>query len=194
MNAKSFKTSCIIGSVFTFLAGAELHFFYDQSGGHVLSILFGAVNESTWEHIKIFIAPYVVWAILELAYLHPSFKAFVVGKVAGLYVIPIGIITLFYSYTAIAGSNYLWADILISLIVCVAAQVVSWIVYGKGQKAAHWFMPAVIALILIAVMYFSFTAVPPKAEIFRDPVTGSYGIPNSGYSIGEASVDNASFI
>lgn len=194
MNEKSFKTSCIIGSVFTFLAGAELHFFYDQSGGNVLSILFGAVNESTWEHIKIFIAPYVVWAILELAYLRPGFKAFVVGKVAGLYVIPIGIITLFYSYTAVAGTNYLWADILISLIVCTAAQAVSWIVYCKGQKVARWFMPAVVALILIAVMYFSFTAVPPKAELFRDPVTGSYGIPNSGYSLGEAYVDNARFI
>lgn len=194
MNIKSFKASCIIGSVFTFLVGSELHFFYEQSGGHVLSILFGAVNESTWEHIKIFIAPYVVWAILELAYLRPSFKPFVVGKVLGLYVFPIGIITLFYSYTAIVGTHFLWADILIAFIVCVLAQCISHKVYTLGKKAARWFTLALTALVLMAVMYFSFTAVPPKAELFRDPATNSYGIPNSGYGSGMTSFDNASFI
>lgn len=192
MNARSFKLSGIIGAAFTFLFGAELHFFYDQSGGHVLSVLFGAVNESTWEHIKIFIAPYVVWAILELAYLRPSFKAFAVGKVVGLYVIPIGIIALFYSYTAIVGTNYLWADILISLIVCALAQLVSQKVYSLGQDAARWFAPSLIALVLMAVMYFSFTAVPPKALLFRDPVTGNYGIPGSNPET--SSIDNASLV
>lgn len=194
MNIKSFKASCLIGSVFIFLAGTELHFFYEQSGGHVLSILFGAVNESTWEHIKMFIAPYVVWSILELAYLRPSFKAFVVGKVLGLYVFPVGIITLFYSYTAIVGAHFLWADILIALIVCVLAQCISHKVYFLGKKSARFFTLALTALVLMAVMYFSFTAVPPRAELFRDPVTNSYGIPNSGYGTGDSPTKNASFI
>lgn len=192
MNKKSFKLSGVIGTVFTFLLGAELHFFYDQSGGHVLSVLFGAVNESTWEHIKIFIAPYIIWAILELAYLRPSFKAFVVGKVAGLYSIPIGIIVLFYSYTAIVGTHLLWADILIAFIVCAFAQYISQMVYACGCKAARWFAPSLIALVLMAVMYFSFTSVPPKALLFRDPVTGNYGIPGS--SLETSGVENAALI
>lgn len=192
MNTKSYKLSGIIGTVFMFLLGSELHFFYDQSGGHVLSVLFGAVNESTWEHIKIFLAPYIVWGILELAYLRPSFKAFVVGKVVGLYVIPIGIISLFYSYTAIAGTNYLWADILISLVVCALSQYISQTVYSFGSAAARWFAPSLIALVLMAVMYFSFTAVPPKALLFLDPITGNYGIPGS--SLEASSLDNAAFI
>ncbi|MCQ4022184.1 MULTISPECIES: DUF6512 family protein [unclassified Ruminococcus] len=192
MKNKSFKLSGIIGTIFIFLLGAELHFFYDQSGGHVLSVLFGAVNESTWEHIKIFIAPYIIWAILELAYLRPSFKAFVVGKVAGLYSIPIGIIVLFYSYTAIVGTHLLWVDILISLIVCALAQYISYKVYSLGNGVARWFAPSLIALVLMAVMYFSFTAVPPKALLFKDPITGGYGIPGS--SLGASYVDNAAFV
>ncbi|MGN1111874.1 MAG: DUF6512 family protein [Acutalibacteraceae bacterium] len=192
MNKKSFRLSGVIGTVFTFVLGTELHFFYDQSGGHVLSVLFGAVNESTWEHIKIFIAPYIIWAILELAYLRPSFKAFVVGKVIGLYSIPIGIIVLFYSYTAIVGTHILWADILIAFIACAFAQYISQKVYAYGDKAARWFAPSLIALVLMAVMYFSFTAVPPKALLFRDPVTGNYGIPGS--SLETSGVENASLI
>ena len=192
MNKKSFRLSGVIGTVFTFLLGTELHFFYDQSSGHVLSVLVGAVNESTWEHIKIFIAPYVIWAILELAYLRPSFKAFVVGKVVGLYSIPISIIVLFYSYTAIVGTHLLWADILIAFIACVFAQYISQRVYACGSKAARWFAPSLIALVLMAVMYFSFTSVPPKALLFRDPVTGNYGIPGS--SLETSGVENASLI
>lgn len=194
MKTKQIFKVCLLGAVFTFLLGTELHFFYDQTGGHVLSVLFGAVNESTWEHIKIFIAPYIIWAILELAYLRPSFKKFVVAKVVGLYVIPIGIITLFYSYTAIAGANFFWADILIAVIVCLLSNLVSCCVYTHWEKAERWFMPAIIALLLIAVMYFTFTAVPPKAELFRDPITNSYGIPDADRNSGYVSPENASFI
>lgn len=192
MNTKSLKRSCTLGAIFVLLAGTELHFFYEQSGGHVLSILFGAVNESTWEHIKVFLAPYVVWSILELAHLRPNFKAFVVGKVVGLYIFPLGIITLFYSYTALTGDNLLFADILISIIVCFTAQFVSFRIYMLDAKAAKWFTPAIAALILMAVMYFSFTAVPPMAELFRDPTTGKYGIPDSGYS--PVPIENAELI
>ena len=186
--------SLIAGAVFTFAFASLLHFFYEFSGGSMLSILFGSVNESTWEHIKLFIAPYFVWAIIELAYLRPSFKPFVVGKVVGLFSFPAVITILFYTYTAIAGSSYFIADILISVFAVFFAQWISYKVYELGDKAAKWFPIALVALVLLAVMYFSFTAVPPKAELFRDPITGGYGIPSSGYDRGAAVLENADLI
>lgn len=194
MRKVSFRTAGIAGVAFTFLTGCLLHFFYDLSGGHILAVLFGAVNESVWEHIKLFIAPYVVWSVFELCCLTPSFKPYVVGRVVGLYVFPVGIITLYYSYTAVLGTHLLWLDILISLFVCILAQLISYRVYLCGNLAAKWFPLAIAGLVLMGVMYFTFTAVPPRVELFRDPVSGSYGIPNSGYSAGQGGVQNAILI
>ena len=41
------------GFLFTAAVGALLHFSYDWSGGTVLAAAFSAVNESTWEHMKL---------------------------------------------------------------------------------------------------------------------------------------------
>ena len=186
--------SLIAGAIFTFLFASLLHFFYDFSDGSVLSVLFGSVNESVWEHIKLFVAPYVVWSIIELAYFRPSFKPFVTAKVLGLYSFPAVIIILHYAYIAIFGSSSFIFDIFISVFASFFAQWLSYRVYQLGDKAAKWFPLALAALVLFGVVYFSFTAVPPKAELFRDPITGGYGIPDSGYDRGAAVLENADLI
>ena len=45
------------GFLFTAAVGALLHFTYDWSGGTVLAAAFSAVNESTWEHMKLLFFP-----------------------------------------------------------------------------------------------------------------------------------------
>lgn len=54
------------GAVFTFVMASMLHFSYQLSGGAVWAILFGSVNESVWEQVKIMAMPYLVWAVLEV--------------------------------------------------------------------------------------------------------------------------------
>ena len=46
------------GFLFTAAVGALLHFTYDWSGGTVLAAAFSAVNESTWEHMKLLLDVY----------------------------------------------------------------------------------------------------------------------------------------
>lgn len=73
------------GVIFTFAAGTLLHFCYELSNHSVWSILIAAVNESVWEHIKIFILPYLFWAIIEICYLKVPMKKTLVAKVIGIY-------------------------------------------------------------------------------------------------------------
>lgn len=47
----------LAGALFTAALGTLLHFVYDWSGGWGAAAAFSAVNESTWEHMKLLFSP-----------------------------------------------------------------------------------------------------------------------------------------
>ena len=47
----------LAGFLFTGALGVLLHFLYEWSGGNTLAAAFSAVNESTWEHMKLLLIP-----------------------------------------------------------------------------------------------------------------------------------------
>ena len=47
------------------LLGSFLHFTYDLSNHNKTVALFSAVNESTWEHIKLGLTPYFIWTVID---------------------------------------------------------------------------------------------------------------------------------
>lgn len=55
----------ILGVFFTIIVGTLLHFTYDWTGQSALVGLFSAVNESTWEHLKLLFVPFFIWTIIE---------------------------------------------------------------------------------------------------------------------------------
>ena len=98
MNERKFKTLETVGVFVVYLLASLLHFVYDLSNGSTLSILFGSVNESVWEHIKIFAVGFVVWSLIEILWIKPPFKKFVTAKTISLYFLSLSIILFFYSY------------------------------------------------------------------------------------------------
>lgn len=157
-------------------AGAVvLHFAFSWFGPGALTILFGAVNESVWEHVKIFSAAYVGYALLELLWLQVEFRRYVVAKCAGLYALMGGVIAFHYGYRAFAGRTIVWADVIGSAVIVILAQVISCRLTLSRLPLRDWFAPAVFLLMLYYLMFFSFTIYPPKAELFRDPIGGGFG-------------------
>ena len=55
----------IIGIIFISIIGTLLHFMYEFSGHNKIVSLFAAVNESTWEHIKIALTPTFIWTLYD---------------------------------------------------------------------------------------------------------------------------------
>ena len=47
------------------LGGTLLHFLYDWTGGSALAAVFSAVNESAWEHMKLFFVPTFIYALVQ---------------------------------------------------------------------------------------------------------------------------------
>ena len=90
-----------IGLLWTLAAGNLLHFVYQWTGESTVAGLFAAVNESTWEHMKLLAVPWVLFSLVEYIALRTDGVAAprAAGLLAGLAAIP----TLFYTYKGIVG-------------------------------------------------------------------------------------------
>lgn len=180
----------IAGVFFVFIFATLLHFLYDWTNGSALGVLFGAVNESVWEHIKIFAMPYVVWSIIELAFSIPYFRQFVVAKVMGLYLLSGLIISFFYLYTTILGRAILIVDILSVFVWNALAHFFSYKITTSSKDLRNLFPLCLGLLFLFMVMYFCFTAAPPHIDLFKDPITGMYGIIPENIDVGAYFMSN----
>ncbi|MBR6796465.1 MAG: hypothetical protein IKM53_03835 [Clostridia bacterium] len=66
----------LVGFTFTSVFGTLLHFLYDLTGGSLFAAPFSAVNESTWEHMKLVFFPMLIFAIIENHFLGKERKDF----------------------------------------------------------------------------------------------------------------------
>lgn len=189
MNKKLYRTLSIVGVPVIYLIASALHFFYDLSNGSVLSILFSSVNESVWEHVKIFAVGFVIWSFIELFWAKPPFKKFITAKTLSLYFLSLSIIVFFYSYTTVVKEPILAVDLISSFIFVALAQYISFRLVTSDNSLGDYFAVALMLIMLYFVMFFSFTLFPPKIDLFKDPVTGMYGIINENVDLGAVFLD-----
>ena len=157
------------------LIGSILHFTYAWSGRNKFVAVFAAVNESTWEHIKLALSGIFVCTLVDMWWLgdNPNYWfAKSMSFLTPVLVIPV----LFYSYRAVLKVK---SCLPIDIGLFVVASFISSAVFvgmlnlapmGEGGEVASIF----ISLIII-VMYLSLTRFPMHNFLFRDPITGKYG-------------------
>jgi hypothetical protein len=165
----------LAGIVFIIIFGSILHFTFEWSGGQAVVGVFSAVNESVWEHLKLGFWPALVFALIEFKYLNKT-SNFLFAKTIGIYLIPIIITVIFYSYTAILGESILVIDILSFVIAVIVGQLVSYRLLTGKTLPYNLDMVSLIALILFGLAFVLFTFYPPELVLFQDPLTGGYGI------------------
>ena len=163
---------CIIGFVTIGFIGALLHFVYDwlKHNSHVS--LFVAVNESTWEHLKLAMLPTFVWAIVGLFFRFPNY-AFAVFIV--LTVICVMIPSVFYTYTSITKKPILAVDISSFFIAIMLAMFLCYRIMSAGEFAPAFRYVGIIGTCFFALSFLLFTYFPPHIFLFRDPITNKYG-------------------
>ena len=176
MNNKDHIVSEVCGCAAICLTAVYLRSAYELSGGSALGILFGSVNSSVWERVKSFSIAYTGWSVLQLLWLRTPFRPYVAAKCAGLYLLMGGMTAFSLINAALFGSHSLWADILSSFALTAAAQAMSLKLSKDWKKAEDFFAPALMLLMLYYVMFFSFTVFPPRLDLFRDPLTGGFGV------------------
>ena len=175
---RNFFVNELLGMIFIILVGTTLHFTFEMSGHQPVVGVFSAVNESVWEHLKLGFWPALLYAAIEYRYLKKLTNNFLFAKTVGIYLIPIIITILFYSYTAILGESVLVIDILTFVIAVVVGQLASYKLLTYRELSEKLNRISLVALVVLGVAFVFFTFYPPHLPIFRDPVTGEYGIIN----------------
>ena len=168
----------IAGFILTAAAGPLLHFTYAWSGGNRIVGAFSAVNESTWEHMKLLFVPVFLFSLVEMSVLAQRYRNLLAVKLVATLLGLVAIPVLFYTYTGIWGQGNTAADIAIFYI---AAILVYWSGYRLLERGAlSGGALQVIGLLLlwgIAFLMVYFTNAPPHIALCRDPVTGLSGLP-----------------
>ena len=170
------KKRQVVGFIFTVLFGTLLHFVYKWSGGSPLVGAFSAVNESVWEHLKLIVVPMLLFGAYEYLNYGRKQRNFIPIRVLSILLGITIIVTVFYTYTGIFGSNCTLVDILLFLVAAFAAYRLSAKMLRTEQfssEGARVF--AVIGLLILITCFALFTFNPPHINLFRDPTTGLFG-------------------
>ena len=165
----------LVGFAVTTFSGTLLHFLYEWLGEAVWIAPFSGVNESTWEHMKLLFWPMFVFAVVEFFFFRDRRDFWCVklcGTLVGIGLIP----TIFYIYNGVIGKSPDWINILI-FFVCAAVGYLYEIrlfcikkSYPLSQKISF------SLLCLVGLCFVIFTFITPELAIFKDPLTGSYGM------------------
>ncbi len=167
----SLKAIHIAGGVFTLIVGSLLHFVWEWSGYSDLTAVFSAVNESTWEHLKLIFVPFVVFSVYEYARYGKHTPCFFAVKARSVLLGMMTIITVFYTYTGILGENYFMLDISTFVLGVVISYLYSYRHMTAPIKPSFAYTEplAVCVLLVIMAAFTVFTFVPPAMGLFRPP-------------------------
>ena len=164
-----------MGFAVTSLGGTLLHFLYDWLGGAVWVAPFSGVNESTWEHIKLLFWPMLAFAVVQSFFFRDREDFWCIklrGILFGMVLIPV----IFYTYNGAVGKSPDWLNIAIFFVAAAAVYFCEARLFAGGgvkRGSPKW---AVAVLGALAVLFVVFTFITPEIGIFRDPLTGTYGI------------------
>ena len=155
-------------------AGTLAHFLYDLTGEHRPVGLFTAVNESTWEHIKIAITPTLLWGLYD-GYYYGENPNYFCAKLASLLILTIFIPAIFYTYQKITKKPILFIDITTFFAAIILSQATFYAIISLAPMWHAFTYLSCIGLFIFFGCYMTLTLAPLKAPIFKDPITGKYG-------------------
>ena len=166
----------LLGYTVTAILGTIFHFLYDWTNGATITALFSAVNESTWEHMKLLFFPAFFFAIFQ-SFFFKNYNNFwvikLLGTLIGVMLIPI----IFYTYNGAIGKSPDWLNIAIFFIAAGACYLFEGLLFKRNRAEILWLKTlSIIVFCLTSLAFILFTFKTPKLSIFLDPVYDTYGI------------------
>ena len=147
--------------------GTLLHFLWDWTRLALLKPI-SAVNESTWEHMKILFFPMLIVAVIQSRFFIEEYPSFWWIKLIGILIGVLSIPVLFYTINGVFGKTPDWLNVLFFFISAGVAYFCEWILF-RNHFSLEYTWIAVVIIGIIAAIFVAFTYYPPKLPIFEDP-------------------------
>ena len=164
------KTWQIIATIVCIALGVFLHFTYEWSNENTIVGIFSAINESTWEHLKLVFYPMVLMAIIGYFVIENKTENYWAAQTVGIITAIIFIIVFFYTYTGIIGTNFAWLNIVTFVMAVILGEYVTY----KLLTSEKMYNAEVISIIFLITLFLSFvlyTFHSPSIGLFQDPIT-----------------------
>ncbi|MBR5027372.1 hypothetical protein IKX64_02180 [Candidatus Saccharibacteria bacterium] len=167
--AEIFISTIIIAAI-----GTLAHFLYDLTNHNKFIGIFAAVNESTWEHIKIALTPMLLWGLYD-GFVWGENPNYFLAKFASLMVPIVFIPLIFYSYKAIFRKPILIIDILTFYVAIFLGQFVFKTIVTLPEAPYICGYLACAGTFALFGAYAVLTLMPLEMLIFKDPISKKYG-------------------
>ena len=162
------KRYTITGTVFVLIAGILSHFVYEWSSKNFILGFFFPVNESTWEHMKLYFFPMLIYSLFMNQRLKDDYpcvtSALLFGTLLGTFLIP----AIFYTYSGILGRSYLPLDMAVFAISVIFGFCAVYRMTLSCKIRSFTFRLG-LSVLVMAALFFVFTYSPPNIGIFIDP-------------------------
>ena len=164
----------ILSIIIISVVGTIAHFIYELSDHNKVVGLFGAVNESTWEHIKIALTATILWSLVD-GFMYGTNPNYFLAKLLSLLTIIFLMPALFYGYQFLFKKDYAIINILIFYIVIIASQLLFNNVISLNPVNFIGQYLACIGTFVVFGCYMTLTLMPIRNFLFKDPITKKYG-------------------
>jgi hypothetical protein len=172
---------CILWIAF---AGSLLHFAFELTEYWRPMALLAAVNESAWEHVKMYFWPGLLYALVQYTYTREIACNYWFGKAVALAITPLAILVSYFSYlqyVAVSGAKPSLGVMLGIMFFGIAAgQLTSWRILSGPPLAATTRRYALCLYVTLIAAFAGFTYFPPKLFVFENfycyQYTGEFGI------------------
>lgn len=161
------------GFAITSLAGTLLHFLYDWSNKNVITAIFSATDESTFQHMKLLFFPLLLFAIIQSLFfkeLRNFWYVKLIGILIGLTLIPV----LFYTYNGVIGKSPDWINIGIFFVSAAVTFIVETRLFKKAEQLCNRSRLSLFIVCLIGIAFVVFTFMKPDLAIFKEPCCTNY--------------------
>lgn len=177
MDKKKILKFQIFSIIFVSILGTLLHFVYEWLGENSIVAAFSAVNESTWEHLKLLFFPMLITTIIGYFYIGKNVSNFICAKTYGIIVAILFIIIFFYTYTGVIGTNFAIIDIGSFFIAVILGEYVAYRIIVSNTYMFNCNKNlSIIILTVLFLAFVIFTYYTPQIGLFKDPVKKDYGI------------------
>ena len=168
---KKIRNWQIVAVLFTLVLGTLLHFTYEWSGNNQIVGTFSAINESTWEHLKLIFFPMLIFAIFEGINIYKETNNYIEAKTIAIIFGMLFITVFFFTYTGIIGTNFAVLDIGSFFVGVIFSEIITYKIMQMKSFSTNKTKTISIILISILVLCFIFfTFNTPNINYFRDPV------------------------
>jgi hypothetical protein len=175
------ELGCVLWICF---AGSSLHFAFELSDYWTPLAIIAAVNESIWEHLKIYFWPGLLYALVQYTYTRNIANNYWLGKVVALAITPVVITLSYHGYMAwvvnTGAATSVGAILLIMFFGVLAGQLCSYRILKSAPYHFTGRRSVTAGYASLIFMFSAFTFFPPQLFLFENYLcyqyTAEYGI------------------